>query len=451
LSRECPTCKPIRCCEEDLLAYEITSGTVYFNTQQSVDFVCPPGFSCVSGIYTTPAGRFRLVVNPNPTEPTLLRLQCCESEIVRTVTPQMSADEIGVIAQNMVDSCARQSARCQGNQTVVVSFRNTRQCVTVCPPGKLLGYTGSPPPVGNGYSISGGQLCIAAGLYSSSVSVAQANIPALAAVTARANALVSGGTLQCGYWNTEQVFICEDLTTITVPAFTFFSTVSQADADALAMANAEAQCGPLCNSGVLVRIIGYTDAMFDNPGQNGTLIGTFEFTQVLSPFLGSTWYKGNVEPDDLATWEAMQLCTAVTNGGNTTRIGNLESADPESYSQCLFGGCFSGETVFDQVGQTLSFYDGATTQAGLFTNPWDGQFTMTGGVGECASFTAPSCIGIAGQLGVVLTITDASPFVFTIASGATVIWEGSSTDIQGPYTRTGGTSAIPADLSIEPV
>lgn len=80
----------------------------------------------------------------------------------------------------------------------------------------------------------GSPVTVAAGLYSSTVSQAAADAAALAAATAQ---------LQCTFWNAEQSYTAEcpgvgDDATRTVAAHTFSSTISQAIADALALAEA---------------------------------------------------------------------------------------------------------------------------------------------------------------------------------------------------------------------
>lgn len=251
---ECPTCKPLRCCTENILAYDITGGSVYFNEQTSINFVCPPGFSCIPGVYTVPAGRIRLVVNTNG-QPSTLRLQCCQSELVRDVPADATPEQIAAIAQDMVNACAVQQANCDGNATVNYSntFRNQQQCYNGCANiGLNMGWTGSPPPLPPvfGYhqsvALHQSEICIRPSVFVSSVSQNDANQRALNFLTAYVIGLLFDGTLDCGYWNTEQVVICSDLSQIVVPPFSFFSGASQAAADAGAVAIGEAQCPGDC-------------------------------------------------------------------------------------------------------------------------------------------------------------------------------------------------------------
>jgi len=93
---------------------------------------------------------------------------------------------------------------------------------------------GAPTPDGTPVTVT-----IPAGTLSSTVSQADANAQALALATQRAQAL-----LECTFWNAEQSYtaICpadhNNTVTITVDAHTFSSTVSQAAADQLALTSA---------------------------------------------------------------------------------------------------------------------------------------------------------------------------------------------------------------------
>jgi hypothetical protein len=60
------------------------------------------------------------------------------------------------------------------------------------------------------------------------------------------NSLLADGNIECGYYNTEQTVECPDETTRTTPAGEFFSTVSQEDADAQALAPLAEECVTLC-------------------------------------------------------------------------------------------------------------------------------------------------------------------------------------------------------------
>lgn len=243
--RTCPTCQPIRCCDAQLLEYNITGGTVYFNEQTSIEFTCPPGFSCIPGVYTVPAGRIRMVVGNNPTT---LRLTCCQSELVRQVPAGATQAEINAIVQSMVNTCAVQQANCDAQQFVQGSFRSAQVSYNPCSSsGRLMGWTSpSRPPLPSAMTWSQGVLYLAAGVFSSTIGPATATANAQEFLNAYAIGLIAGPLWDCGYWNTEQTVVCEDETEIVVPAFSFFSVDSQAAADALAVAFGESECEPAC-------------------------------------------------------------------------------------------------------------------------------------------------------------------------------------------------------------
>jgi hypothetical protein len=244
---ECPQCKAVRCCNEDILSYDITGGSVYFNEQTSINFECPPGFTCVPGVYTVPAGRIRMVVNTNG-QPSTLRLQCCQSELVRDVPVDATPEQIGAIVQDMVNACAVQQANCEAYRYVYRIFTNEAVSSNSCEnTGRLMGWsTESQPPLPPVITWSEGQLHMAAGLFSSSVSRSDATQKAQTFLDNYAIGLVFGNVWECGYWNTEQS--CPDSDPpVVIPAFTYFSNISQEQANQNAL---DAGCPQDCFSDI---------------------------------------------------------------------------------------------------------------------------------------------------------------------------------------------------------
>lgn len=98
-------------------------------------------------------------------------------------------------------------------------------------------------------------------------------------------AIVPSLNILCGFYNTQQTVTCADHTTQSVPAGTFFSQISQADADNQAIALAQVQCADPSCSGTdtgKYKIVGYYDGMFfggGDPAQPGDVPwdGTFKF------------------------------------------------------------------------------------------------------------------------------------------------------------------------------
>jgi hypothetical protein len=242
MPEECPTCQIVDCCgPTTIFGYSVTSGTLFLNQQTSLEFTCPAGFSCEPGIYTIVKGRIRFRVNTtNP--PGQLSLQGCISLIVRPVPANSTPAEVAAIAQEMVNAAAAQLAQCTFNQTITgrrARFRNAEQFVTICSGGKVPDETTIPelPPA---LSVIGNELYVAASVFTSTVSQANANAQALSFLNSYRSILLT--VISCGFYNTEQSFECPDTTIITVAAGEFFSAISQAAADALALAEAESQC-----------------------------------------------------------------------------------------------------------------------------------------------------------------------------------------------------------------
>lgn len=109
----CPTCQIITCTNpSDFQLYNLNDGTIFTNPRFSFVMDCPPGYSC-HGPYpitiTIPPGTIVLPVPPNPT---VIRLQCCESEISRNVPPGATAAQIAAISAEVIAICAAQQAQC---------------------------------------------------------------------------------------------------------------------------------------------------------------------------------------------------------------------------------------------------------------------------------------------------------------------------------------------------
>jgi hypothetical protein len=292
---ECPQCKAARCCNEDILSYDLTGGSVYFNEQTSINFECPPGFSCIPGTYTVPAGRIRLVVNTNG-QPNTLRLQCCQSELVRDVPADATPEQIGEIAQQMVNACAVQQANCDAYRYVSRVFTNEAVSSNPCAStGRLLGWIGTMPGLPPVVTWSEGELHVAEGVFSSTVSRSDATRKAQTFLDNFGISLVFGNAWECGYWNTEQT--CPDSDPpVVIPAFTYFSNISQEQANQNALdAGCPQDCFADLANPVVTGIFGtsvirgtgaYSDKMFAALGTDGicqidTATNTVDWTFVM--------------------------------------------------------------------------------------------------------------------------------------------------------------------------
>lgn len=239
----CPSCLAEDCCGDNPFTFSLVAGQVYANDQIAIDFVCPPGFRCIPGVYLIPKGTFTLVVPSN--EASTLRIQCCSSEITQQIPAGATAEEIGVIAQNMVNACALQQANCNANATVNYRNRFTSEQVTAnscANTGRLMGWiSGSQPPLPSAIQFYQGTLVMKAGVFSSQTSQSNANQKAQTFLDNYAISLVFQGIWDCGYWNEATVCPLDPMT--PVPAFIAFSTASQEQANQNAIA---ATCAAAC-------------------------------------------------------------------------------------------------------------------------------------------------------------------------------------------------------------
>jgi len=184
------------------------------------------------GSYIYKADQINIVVPSNPTSVGYLG---CQSMVTVPVPPGATDSEISGLVSAVMRQVAEQQARCDGILIPLgpkSTWVNTRQ-IAICvdaPEMKLVG----PLPAGVTFDISG--LSVAAGVFVSKKSQADADLRAFQYVN---NAL---SVVQCGWWNEEQNFVCPDSSVVTVPANTYFSQVSQDDANQQALTFAATQC-----------------------------------------------------------------------------------------------------------------------------------------------------------------------------------------------------------------
>jgi hypothetical protein len=113
-----------------------------------------------------------------------------------------------------------------------------------CPAGLALKVIGTLPA---GITSTSSGISIPAGVFTSQVSQFDADLQAGSFL---AN-LFTTNVVECGWYNTDQQFLCANGTTYDEPAGTFFSEISQADANAQAQAALTATC-PCLNFSNLV-------------------------------------------------------------------------------------------------------------------------------------------------------------------------------------------------------
>jgi hypothetical protein len=137
-----------------------------------------------------------------------------------------------------------------------------------------------------------------AGVMTSYESQEQANTLASTYAAGIIATAIANGTVQCGYWNTEQTVVCADMSEETVAAYTYFSAASQAAADQLAIDAAEAACPQGCTADFDNLVWNNTQDTGPTPGTivaDGPFVsiikignGTCDMTAIQTPITPST-------------------------------------------------------------------------------------------------------------------------------------------------------------------
>lgn len=336
----CPDsiCRLVTCPVTDdipsyLGSYSLQTGSQFSNLAIAVPL---PG----GGFYIQPPGTIIINLPPNPA---FVSYAGCESGINEPIPPGSTPAQILAIVADVMGQVADQASRCnapapKSNPFVTGSFTNGP--VTIgCGGGQSLSQVGDLPP-GVTFNFSG--ITLVGGVFSSGVSQEDANTIAelyldtffgtsvicgwwntkqtadccdmtqqvvdaftifstISQADADAQALAQA-TAACPtcYWNTELVFTCPDMSEVTIPAHTYMSIVSQADADNMALAAAEAQCPAADCSAALVGLV-WTPTLGAGPIQNFTVSGNQLFIDCTGGFSASS----------------VTLSTTITNGNAT--------------------------------------------------------------------------------------------------------------------------------------
>lgn len=225
MANDCPTLE-CGCAENVLFDYSLVNYPVYFNSELSFFIPCPPGFSCASGggiTITIPAG----TISFRPTS--------------------ASANSPGNVQQELDDRAryrAEEQALPQFFPAPGPNFRGERfwmnsQVDVQCEDGEVPGPT--PNVV---FFIGPGHVRIPTGLITSNTSQADANQGALNLAT-----ILQESYAGCHWENDEVTCDCEPPAMggpFTIPAGTYQSTISKADANAQAEAACQAQIDANC-------------------------------------------------------------------------------------------------------------------------------------------------------------------------------------------------------------
>lgn len=236
----CPDliCRLVSCDNQGLIPeylgrYSLQTGQLYVNLLMSV----PVDYG--NGYYYVQPNAIRI---PLAQGSQFVSFQGCESTITLEIPVGADADEIKAIVAEVMVQAAEQFSRCNAppiqHKKLTSLFSNAPVSLT-CPGGLLLNINGTIPPT---VSWTVNSLVVKAGIFTSIKSQADADAQAMAY-----GQLYFNAEFQCGYWNTLQTVTCSDLSTRTTPAYLYFSIVSQADADAQALAAATASCPTLSN------------------------------------------------------------------------------------------------------------------------------------------------------------------------------------------------------------
>lgn len=181
-------------------AYSLQNGLSFTNLLISVPSPLYPG-----GYYYVPPGTITITVPPGATS---VSYQGCQSTVTQSIPGGSTNTQIQAIVAQIIQAIAAQSAVCNApanphnpvpNPNLPVFYPN--QALTVsCSTAPQMNQVGGLPGVVT-FSING--LSIPAGIFSSSISEADANAQATAFLQG-----FIGSAVVCGWWNTEQSYNC---------------------------------------------------------------------------------------------------------------------------------------------------------------------------------------------------------------------------------------------------
>lgn len=291
MSEICTICAGVSCENPpELAAYSLQNNSLY-NAQYIFLVQCPTGYFCPAGLfpkYVTIKKNRKSIPFPPPGA-TSISVQGCQSLIVIPIPSGSDTAAINALQQAALLQWAAQQAICdsitENKLQPKTSFVFNDLVSTTCSGGLLFRisypYT-LPPPV----FAQGGKLWMKAGTTSASTKE-EANAQAIAFLQGEIAAKISDGVIECGYWNALVEYNC-GLSIQIIPAFTFFSTISQADANAKALVAAQLQCNPMaiCNWSDILSVLPGGCAASTFPAWDGV----FDLVNFDSVTFGDTIY-----------------------------------------------------------------------------------------------------------------------------------------------------------------
>lgn len=417
----CTTCLDPdgNCCDPLYGTYSLV-GDPYWNDVAGFGPDCPKGFVC------GPTG------GDDPNEPPwdppgnppgcpgggcannqggTLVLASCSGNIVRSIPYGITQFAYNAIVAEMLEQRHQNQLACDDfpNQPRPAVVKNDVQCVG-CPGGDPVTLIGTLPKP---YLISGGQLCIPAGVYPVST-------------TYPTKALLNAHVL--------------DLVT---------QELAQGISDGFL------SCAQVCNDGSTAKIDGYFDAIFGDFGgvpQSAYLIANDGCVSASGSFPNPPGTIWNFVNGNLGGWYIF------TNGRFANIPSGVNVGSWFSYDYCtatdypgtpvISGACFA------QARYSLILSSGVPQ--------WDGTFVFTDPTssGYCA-YKDLSCKSAGGTNLAYLTVTQIDPTTFELAiafgadaSNSDILWVGTLSpsatpnSAYGTYVKTGGAATIPATIDI---
>lgn len=336
-------CKLVNCTDTSSIAsyvgnYSLNAGLQYTNVFLK--------FNVGGQTVEIPAGTITVTVPPNvPQNGGTVDIQGCLSPISITIPSGSSASQIQALVSQAIYQVAQQQAQCNAannpnSPQPPPQFLNTQQTAPQpCADGGELIITGALP---TGVTFDGNNLICAAGIFSSNTSQADANQRAEDFLASTFNQLFHNSQAYCQWWNDEETVQCQYGSPVTVPAHTYSSTVSKADANDQAIAAAESACPPppfSCAVSYPTQPTSFADVTWTSTSFNESV----EYEEIIS------------QTDILVGWPVTDIYSDGMKAGMTTNHFCVNEDTPASFkwtmnlSNGFHGGATTGHIALDGI------------------------------------------------------------------------------------------------------